>query len=95
MASVSEVPITLPTDVAESAIALAKAQKCTVDELLREALHRYEDAERLMTAISSGGDRSEALEDFLMDYIDRIVHQSRAEIAAEARENAVGERKAS
>jgi len=95
MASVNEVSIGLPADVAESAVALAQAQNCTVDELLREALHRYEDADRMMTAISSGGDRSEALEDFLMDYIVRMVHQSRAELAAEARENSIGERKVS
>ena len=75
----NEISLALPVEVAEGVLALAKEQNCTVGELIREALGRYVEHGQLVAAIMSGQDRSDALEDFLMENVNRIIHESRAE----------------
>ena len=96
MANANEASITLPADLVESVLALAKEQRCATSELVREALRRYEAFGRLTDAIAAGEDRSEALDDLLMDYSVRMVHETRAERRTDTRQKAAaGERKAS
>jgi|GEM_PF-2566005 len=95
MARANEISITLPAELVEKTLALAKEQNCTVGQLIQESLHRYEAVDRLNSAIESGEDRSEALESFLEDYVVRTIHEYRAERHAQERENQAGERKAS
>lgn len=94
MANAKEVSITLPAELVERARALAQGQSCSVTQLIDEALHRYEDVDRLNAAIQSGEDRLDALDDFLMDYVVRMVHEARAERRAEGNKKE-GELKAS
>jgi hypothetical protein len=95
MAKADEISIALPAEVVACARTLAKDASCTVGELVGEALHRYQEAGRLMTAIESGADRLEALEEFLNDYVVRMVHDFRAERRAQTLHADQGERVAS
>jgi hypothetical protein len=96
MANPNDISIPLPAEVAERARVLAKERQCTLGQLVSEALYRYEAVDRLDAAIQAGGDREEALDDLLMDYVVGIVREVRAERRAEkTRESKEGERKAS
>ena len=96
MANANDISIPLPAEVAERACALARDRNCTVGQLINEALYRYEAVDRLDAAIQAGGDRDEALDDLLMDYVVGIVREVRAERRAEKTlDRKQGERKAS
>ena len=75
----NETSIVLPAEVLDRARTLAIEQNCTLGELMREALNRYEEHGHLMSAIASGQDRSDALDDFIMKNVDRVIHEYRAE----------------
>ena len=95
MASANEISITLPVEVVESALALAKEQNRTISQLVQEAIERYKAVDRLNAAIEAGEDRSDALDTFLEDYVVRVIHEYRAERQTQPREHETGERKAS
>jgi hypothetical protein len=95
MAKAGEVSITLPAEVVERARALSKDAQCSLSQLLEEALHRYEAFDRLQSAVASGEDRMAALDRLLEDYVDRVIHEYRAERRAEIRDEKEGERKVS
>jgi hypothetical protein len=75
----NDVSIIVPADVATRILALAKERECSTGELVREALCRYQEHGQLMAAISSEQDHSDALNDFIMENVDRIIHEARAE----------------
>jgi hypothetical protein len=75
----NEMSITLPAEVVECALALAKEQNCTVGELVREALCRHQEQGQLLDALASGRDHSDAVDDFIQEYVDRMIHENRAE----------------
>jgi metal-responsive CopG/Arc/MetJ family transcriptional regulator len=95
MANRSDISISVPAALADKMRALADERKCTPAELLGEALNRYEEVDRLNLAIESGQDRSEALDDFLMEQVNRMIHEYRAERRASAIKSKPGERRAS
>jgi metal-responsive CopG/Arc/MetJ family transcriptional regulator len=79
MANMNEVSITLPAALVESALAVARREKCTMDEVLRRALDGYEAVDRLTSALGAGEERSEALDNFIEEYVDKIIHEHRVE----------------
>jgi predicted DNA-binding protein len=85
MAQPDEISVSLPTETAERAAVLARQQGCSVAQLLRESLDRYEAVTALVAAIQSGGYRVEALDAFIQDYVDRAIHEHRAEQRAAGR----------
>jgi hypothetical protein len=87
--------VTLRPEVAERATALAAQRDCSVAELIEYSIQWYDDVDRLMAAIQSGDDRTDAFEQLVQDYVDRTIHEYRAERRAEARAKSEGERKAS
>ncbi len=91
----NEVSIKLPAEVVDRVLALAKEQSCTVATLIQESLHRYEAFGHLVSGIKSDAERSDALDALLEDYVDRMIHEARAERRSETREKLEGERKAS
>ena len=95
MADQGEVSIALPAAAVEKLRELARRAACTPAELLAEALSRYADVDQLTGAIASGQDRSEALDDFLMEQVNREVHAYRAERRASSGKSKPGERRAS
>jgi hypothetical protein len=95
MANASESSVTLRPEVVERAAVLAAQQDCSVAELIAESVQWYADMDRLIAAIESGGDRSEPQEQVIQDYVNRVIHEYRAERRAETREKRQGELKAS
>ena len=87
--------VKLPAEVAERALLLAREQRCSVGELFGEALRRYEAMERLTSGSASNQERTDALDDLVMDYVNRVIHEDRSERRAEEAAKQSGGRKAS
>jgi hypothetical protein len=84
MKAIRTLPLPLPEDLVNTIAETAAKENCTPAELIREALGRYEEHGQLTSAIASGQNRLDALDDFLMENVNRIIHEYRAEKRAPA-----------
>lgn len=72
--------ISLPPDMAEQVVAVAKAESRTISELFREAFRTYR-AQRIRTLLktSQKGGRRRNHQSYTPDDVERLIHQVRAE----------------